>query len=47
MSGPQKPIDEIELSDFMQVMNTNVLASFLCTQEAFKVFKSQEPQGGE
>ena len=45
--GPQKPIDEIELSDFMQVMNINVVASFLCTHEAFKIFKSQEPQGGE
>jgi NAD(P)-dependent dehydrogenase (short-subunit alcohol dehydrogenase family) len=47
MSGPQKPIDEIDLSDFMQVMNINVAAFFLCTQQAFKVFKSQEPQGGK
>ncbi|KAF6757544.1 short-chain dehydrogenase/reductase SDR [Ephemerocybe angulata] len=44
--GPQKPLEDIELSELSQVLNVNVVASFLCTQEAFKIFKSQEPQGG-
>ncbi|RXW24512.1 hypothetical protein EST38_g1368 [Candolleomyces aberdarensis] len=44
--GPQKQLDEIEHADLLQVLNVNVVASFLCTQEAFKIFKSQEPQGG-
>jgi len=44
--GPQVPIDEVELADFSNVINVNLTASFLCTQEAVKAFKAQEPQGG-
>lgn len=31
---------------FTSVVNVNLVASFLCTREAFKIFKSQTPTGG-
>lgn len=41
------PLEDLPLSKFQDVLNTNVVGSFLCTREAFKLFKSQDPQGGE
>ena len=41
------PMEDLPLSKFQEVMNTNVSGTFLCTREAFKYFKSQDPQGGE
>lgn len=40
------PIEELSLSDWQAVVETNLTASFLCTQEAFKLMKSQNPMGG-
>ncbi|KAL5524540.1 hypothetical protein ACEPAF_9680 [Sanghuangporus sanghuang] len=46
INAPAVPMEELPLSKFQDVMNTNVVAAFLCTREAFKMFKSQNPQGG-
>ncbi|KAG1760160.1 hypothetical protein EDD22DRAFT_980727 [Suillus occidentalis] len=40
------PIEEMPLEMFTSVVNVNLTASFLCTREAFKIFKQQEPTGG-
>ena len=40
------PLEDTPLTDFMNVLNTNLVGPFLCTREAIKIFKSQNPQGG-
>ena len=40
------PIEELSLADWQAVVETNLTASFLCTQEAFKLMKNQDPMGG-
>jgi len=43
---PSVPLEELRLEDWSTVIETNVTGAFLCTQEAFKLMKSQEPRGG-
>jgi NAD(P)-dependent dehydrogenase (short-subunit alcohol dehydrogenase family) len=40
------PIEELAFERWQAVVNTNLTGSFLCTQEAFKIMKDQEPRGG-
>ncbi len=40
------PLEDLSLADWQAVVETNLTASFLCTQEAFKLMKSQTPMGG-
>ena len=40
------PLEELSLSAFQSVVDVNLTGVFLCTREAFKVFKSQSPAGG-
>ncbi len=40
------PIDEIELEEWKQVVDTNLTGVFLCTQAAFRIMRAQQPQGG-
>lgn len=40
------PLEELPLEAWRQVFDTNVTGAFLCTQEAFKLMKSQDPTGG-
>jgi NAD(P)-dependent dehydrogenase (short-subunit alcohol dehydrogenase family) len=40
------PIEEIPLDKWLVVVATNVTAVFLCTQEAIKIMKAQDPRGG-
>ena len=46
INSPQVPIEEVSLETFQNVINVNVIGTFLCTREAVKVFKSQSPKGG-
>jgi NAD(P)-dependent dehydrogenase (short-subunit alcohol dehydrogenase family) len=47
MGGPRGVmLEDIEYEDWMRVVNTNLTGSFLCTQEAMKIMKSQDPRGG-
>ncbi|KAF9220496.1 NAD(P)-binding protein [Gyrodon lividus] len=46
ISDKAHPIEEMPLELFTSVVNVNLVASFLCTREAFKVFKSHTPTGG-
>lgn len=40
------PFEDISSDQIMQVLTTNVAGVFYCAQEAFRVMKSQDPQGG-
>jgi NAD(P)-dependent dehydrogenase (short-subunit alcohol dehydrogenase family) len=44
--GASAPLDEIALSQWQAVIDTNLTGSFLCAQEAFRAMKAQTPQGG-
>ncbi|ESK91234.1 short-chain dehydrogenase reductase sdr [Moniliophthora roreri MCA 2997] len=46
MAHPLVPIDEVPLEQFQQVISVNLIAPFICTREAVRVFKSQSPPGG-
>ena len=39
-------LEDLTFEQWSNVVNTNLTGPFLCTQEAFKLMKSQEPQGG-
>src|SRR6478752_10528518 len=40
------PIEEIPLERWLSVVATNLTGVFLCTQEAIKIMKAQDPRGG-
>jgi NAD(P)-dependent dehydrogenase (short-subunit alcohol dehydrogenase family) len=44
--GAGAPIEDLELERWQTVVDTNLTGSFLCTQEAFKIMKDQDPRGG-
>jgi NAD(P)-dependent dehydrogenase (short-subunit alcohol dehydrogenase family) len=46
ISAKAVPIEELPLSDFLQVLDLNVTAAFMCTQHAVRQFKKQNPPGG-
>src|SRR5437762_8147413 len=39
-------LEDLTLEQWQAVVNTNLTGMFLCTQEAFKIMKSQTPRGG-
>ncbi|HEU5485935.1 MAG TPA: SDR family oxidoreductase [Microlunatus sp.] len=39
-------IDELDVKDWKAVVDVNLTGAFLCTREAFRVMRRQEPQGG-
>jgi NAD(P)-dependent dehydrogenase (short-subunit alcohol dehydrogenase family) len=44
--APPVPLEELTFEQWKTVVDTNLTGAFLCTQEAFKIMKDQEPQGG-
>ncbi|MCH2667837.1 MAG: SDR family oxidoreductase [Deinococcales bacterium] len=46
VGAPPVPIDELTLEQWQTVVDINLTGPFLCTQEAFRIMKDQEPQGG-
>jgi NAD(P)-dependent dehydrogenase (short-subunit alcohol dehydrogenase family) len=45
-SGRAIPLEDLTLEQWRSIVDTNLTGTFLCTQEAFKLMKSQEPPGG-
>ncbi len=45
-SAPSVELDEISYEDWRAVVDVNLTGVFLCTQQAFRIMKSQSPQGG-
>jgi NAD(P)-dependent dehydrogenase (short-subunit alcohol dehydrogenase family) len=44
--GPVVPLEDVALGDWRKVVDTNLTGAFLCTQEAFRQMKHQDPRGG-
>jgi NAD(P)-dependent dehydrogenase (short-subunit alcohol dehydrogenase family) len=44
--APTIPMDELTFEQWKTVVDVNLTAVFLCTQQAFKLMKSQTPKGG-
>jgi NAD(P)-dependent dehydrogenase (short-subunit alcohol dehydrogenase family) len=46
VGAPQVPLEDLTYEQWMSVVDTNLSGVFLCTQEAIKLMKSQQPRGG-
>ncbi len=46
IGAPAVPIDELPLATWQGVVNTNLNGMFYCLQQAFRIMKTQQPQGG-
>jgi NAD(P)-dependent dehydrogenase (short-subunit alcohol dehydrogenase family) len=46
VSAPAVPLDEITDDQWRAVVDVNLTGAFLCTREAFRAMKRQEPPGG-
>jgi len=44
--APAVPLEDLTFDQWRQVVDVNLTGPFLCTQEAFKLMKSQTPRGG-
>ena len=44
--GPAKLLEDIDVAAWKQVVDVNLTAAFLCTQQAFRIMKRQTPRGG-
>ena len=44
--APGVGIEELSLEQWRDVVDVNLTGSFLCTREAFRVMKDQDPRGG-
>ena len=46
IGAPAVPLEELTYEQWKAVVDVNLTGAFLCTQQAFKLMKSQEPHGG-
>lgn len=46
VNAPAVPIEELPIEKWHEVMAANVTGVYLCTREAFKLMKGQDPRGG-
>ena len=46
IGAPPVPLEDLPFETWQQVVATNLTGMFLCTQEAIKIMKSQNPRGG-
>jgi NAD(P)-dependent dehydrogenase (short-subunit alcohol dehydrogenase family) len=46
VNAPGIPLEELSYEQWKSVVDINLTGPFLCTQEAFKLMKSQNPRGG-
>ncbi len=44
--APSVPLEDLTYEQWKSVVDVNLTGAFLCTQEAFKLMKSQTPRGG-
>lgn len=44
--APQMPLEDLPYEVWQEVVATNLTGMFLCTQEAIKIMKDQNPRGG-
>ncbi len=46
IGAPPLPLEDLTYDQWKAVVETNLTGTFLCTQEAFRLMKHQEPRGG-
>ncbi len=46
IGAPGVPLEDLPYEQWKAVVDTNLTGSFLCTQEAIKIMKGQDPRGG-
>jgi NADP-dependent 3-hydroxy acid dehydrogenase YdfG len=46
VGAPGVPLEELSFEQWKTVVDINLTGVFLCTQEAIKIMKSQDPRGG-
>jgi NAD(P)-dependent dehydrogenase (short-subunit alcohol dehydrogenase family) len=46
MGAPAVPMEDLPIEKFREVVNINLVAMFMCIQEAIRIMKAQEPKGG-
>jgi NAD(P)-dependent dehydrogenase (short-subunit alcohol dehydrogenase family) len=46
LGAPNVPLEDVSFEKWRAVIDTNLTGAFLCTQEAFRLMKSQQPRGG-
>lgn len=46
VNAPMKPLEDLSLSEWQTVINTNLTGAFLCSQQAIRMMKQQDPMGG-
>ena len=46
IGAPAVPLEDLPYESWKQVVDTNLTGMFLCTQEAIKIMKAQDPRGG-
>ena len=44
--APAVPMEELTLEQWQAVVDANLTGAFLCSQEAIRIMKAQEPKGG-
>lgn len=44
--APPLPLEDLTIEQWRAVVDVNLTGAFLCTQQAFKLMKSQTPRGG-
>src|SRR5439155_12817119 len=43
---PAMPLEDLSYEQWKSVVDVNLTGAFLCTQEAFRLMKGQDPRGG-
>jgi NAD(P)-dependent dehydrogenase (short-subunit alcohol dehydrogenase family) len=46
IGAPAIPLEDLSIDQWRSVVDTNLTGAFLCTQEAFRIMKAQDPRGG-
>jgi len=46
VGAPAVPLEDLPLAEWRRVVDTILTGAFLCTQEAFRLMKDQQPRGG-
>lgn len=44
--APAIPLEDLSIEQWQKVVAVNLTGAFLCTQEAFRIMKAQNPKGG-
>ena len=44
--APRVPLEDLTFGQWKTVLDANLTGTFLCTQEAFRMMKAQDPRGG-